>query len=52
MTNYVVETYATAALCEAAVEAIATSSTFLVVPYKEGPTTNFMLITPAPNKTT
>lgn len=46
MTNYSVTLYATVAAFEAAT--IATTETFLAVPYREGCTTKVLYVTPDP----
>lgn len=51
MTNYyAVEAYATPALAKAAIDVIETTTTFTVVPYREGAHAKFLVITPASNK--
>jgi len=47
MTNKTCDEYATAALLKAAVEALETSVTFDIIPYREEGTTKFMLVSPS-----
>jgi hypothetical protein len=49
MTNYAISTYTTAAALHTAIEALATTVTFDIIPYRVGCTTHFMLSTPAGN---
>lgn len=50
MTNYVVTLYASATALETALEAVETSVTGTVIPYKEGSVAKFAYVTPAMNK--
>lgn len=52
MATYLATLYNTMEDMEAAVEAIATTTTHLVVPYKEDCQTKYMVIVPSPNKYT
>jgi hypothetical protein len=52
MANYAAQIYTSPGALETAIEAIADTSTFAVIPYREGCSPRFMLITPAPNKAT
>ncbi len=47
MVNYAVELYATPALAEAAIELLETSSTFDIIPYREGAHAKFVVIVPS-----
>lgn len=47
MANYTVTLYATPALAEAAIELLETSTTFDIIPYREGAHAKFVVITPS-----
>ena len=49
MTNYVGTIYSTPAAAETAIEALETSVSFDLIPYKEGCKAKFLMISPAPN---
>jgi len=48
MANYVCTEYATQALLDAAIIALATTTTFKVYPYRENGQMKFMLVSPHP----
>ena len=47
MTNYAVTFYSTPAAAETAIEALETTASFEVIPYRVGCTPMFVLVTPA-----